>query len=133
MPGISGPTDSPKAFLLDCAEQLDLNSKGEFPNLIEKQRASIRSLEEPLLVLDSTRECAFDVAEELGFEERLRNRRAVDRHKGLIAAPSLLMDRTCNNLLARSALSADQYIGLAVGNLSDQLGDSPNRGAVSDD
>jgi len=71
--------------------------------------------------------------EEFGFEEGLGDGRTVDRHKGLIASRPAAMDRAGNDFLARSAFSADQHVGLAVGNLGDQLANAPNHGTVSDD
>ena len=48
-------------------------------DLVEEERSALRLLEEALLLLDGARERAALVAEELGLEEVLGHRAAVDR------------------------------------------------------
>src|SRR5690606_5299759 len=60
------------------------------------------------LLVRGAGERALLVAEELALEEVLRERRAVHRDEGAVRALALGVDRARGDLLARSALAADQ-------------------------
>src|SRR5262249_19561460 len=49
------------------------------------------------------------VAEQLALDQRLRDRRAVDRDEGLVAAIRELVDRSRDELLSGAALAVDEY------------------------
>ena len=68
----------------------------------------MRLLEPSLAVADRAGERAAHVAEQLGFEQRFRQRAAIDRHEPLIAPRAVVMDRARDQLLARARLARDQ-------------------------
>ena len=72
-------------------------------DLVEEQRAAIGELEAALPPLDGAGERALLVAEELALEQRLGNRRAVDRHERHGRARAQLVDRLRDQLLAGAA------------------------------
>ncbi len=57
------------------------------------------------------------MSKELRFEKILRNRPAIDGYEGLLAALATGVDGPSDHLLSRTALTADEHVGLAVGNL----------------
>ena len=65
-------------------------------------------LEQAGLVAHRPGEGAADVAEQLGFEQRLGQRRAVDRHERRRRARALIVDHPDDELLAGAALAVDQ-------------------------
>src|SRR5439155_24937601 len=73
-----------------------------------EQRAAIRELEAPLPSIGRARERAFLVAEDLAFEQRLGNCRAVDRDEGKARARAELMNRLRDELLACARLARDE-------------------------
>ena len=68
------------------------------------------------LVPIRAREAAFDMAEELGLEERFRQARAVDRSEGRCSARPLRVNRVRHDFLPDTALSGDQDFGVGPGN-----------------
>ena len=76
-------------MLLEHAQQLHLQRQRQLADLVEEERAAVGRLEETRLVADGAGEGALHVAEELGLEQVLRDRRAVDRDEGARSARSL--------------------------------------------
>ena len=64
--------------ILERLEQLDLQGVGHQPDLVEKDRAAMRDLQQSGLGLSGVGKRATLEPEELGFEQRVGNRRAVD-------------------------------------------------------
>ena len=94
--------------LLDRAQQLGLQARVHLADLVEQQRAAARLLE----LADPPRarpgEGALLVTEQLGLQEVLGNRRAVDRDEGAPCPPALPVQITGDHLLARAAFAGDQ-------------------------
>ena len=67
------------------------------------------------------------VAEELGLEERLRQRRAVDGHERALRAGARVVDRAGHQLLARAGLPLDEHGGLGRGHARHQAVDRHHR------
>ncbi len=64
--------DALEAPFLESAEDLGLQRERQVANLVEEERAAMRHLELARLARDGAGEGALFVAEELGFEQRLR-------------------------------------------------------------
>ena len=75
---------------------------------VEKDGASVRSDEEPVVIAVRAREGASHVAEELRFEELLRQRSAVHGDERTARARAVFPERTRDELLARSARAFDE-------------------------
>ena len=101
--------EPPELALLQHAQQLHLRGRHHLGDLVEEQRAAMRQLEAALSALDRAGERALLVPEDLALEERLGNRRAVDRHERLSRALTELVDRLRDHLLAGARLAADQH------------------------
>src|SRR5690606_29919731 len=66
-------------------------------------------LEEPLPLTLGAGERAARITEELGFQERLGDRAAVERDEGARRAVALRMDQPGDDLLPRPALAGDEH------------------------
>ena len=77
--------DAADLAFLQRAQQLGLDRRRHLADLVEEDRAVAGHLEEAGLVADRTGERAPHVAEQLGLEQRLRERRAVDADEGAAA------------------------------------------------
>src|SRR5439155_5562317 len=89
-------------------EELRLERGGERPDLVEKQHALMRELEEPGLGLVRARESATLVPEELGFEQVFGNCRAVEVDERRLGARPRTMDRPRHEPFARARLPTEE-------------------------
>jgi len=78
--------DSPDFTLLQDAQQLCLQSERQLADFVEENRPAVGGLEESSLVHARPGECAAHVPEQLGLEQRLWNRGAVDADERLARA-----------------------------------------------
>ena len=77
-------------------------------HFVEEQRAAMRLFEPALPGADGAGERAAHVAEDLGFEQVLRDRAAVERDELLPAPRARVMDRARHDFLAGAGFAADQ-------------------------
>ncbi len=103
--------EPPDDAVLEDAEKLRLGSRGHLRDLIEEDRALVGQLEAARPALQSARECALLVTEDLALEQRLRNGRAVHRHEGSVPPRGQLVQGARDQLLAGAALASDQHGG----------------------
>ena len=94
--------------VLQDAQQLGLRGQGQLGDLVQEQRAAVGRAEASVALLDGPREGAALVAEQLGLDQRLGERGAVDRHERLRGARAALVEQPRHQLLARAALARDQ-------------------------
>ena len=78
-------------------------------NFVQQQGAARGQLEAAGSALHRACECTFFTAEDLAFDERLRNCRAVDRHKGPRLARAQIMQGARHQLLACTAFPRDEH------------------------
>jgi hypothetical protein len=97
------------------AQQPDLRGGGDVADLVEEDGAAVGRVEEAALIALRAREGALHVPEELGLEQRLGERSAVERHEGERPTRALLVERAGHQLLAGAALPLHQHGGGAVG------------------
>src|SRR5205807_2285532 len=96
-----------------------------------EQCAPIRLLEFSDFVLAGSREAAFDVPEQLGLDQLLGNRGAIDFDKGLIAAKARGVQRASHQLFSRPAFSVNQDTPVRRSGKRNLLPQRPDRYAVS--
>ena len=127
------PQDLP---LLQHAQQAALERERDVADLVEEDGPGVRRLEEPRPPAAlRAGERAFLVAEELGLEERVRERRAVDRDERMVAAPARVVDPLREQLLAGAALSRDEHRRVRPGVVLRELlhaGDRPRPPTMPD-
>ena len=73
------------------------------------------------------------MAEELGLDEVLGDRGAVDGEERALGAQGVLVDATGDEFLARAAFAGDEHGGVARGDLADGLQDFLHRFGTADD
>jgi hypothetical protein len=105
----------------------------QLADLIEKKRACRRFGEPPVAPPDRAREGATLVTEELGFENRFRDRGAVDGDERAARARTMVVDVTGKELFARAALAEDEHRGRRRSGLGRNLEHPAQGGAGADD
>src|SRR3989440_11579454 len=90
-------------------------------DLVEKKGATVRQLELAELALLGIGEGAPLVTEELGFEQRSRNGRRRHRDERPSRAPTVMVDRARDQLLAGARLAAQQHGDVAGRDAPDRL------------
>ncbi len=103
--------DRPDLSLLQDPQQPVLDLQGDAADLVEEQGAPVRGPEQPFGAVLGAGERAANVAEQLGLEEVLRHRRAVDGHHpaGSFGAP---VERSGEKLLSGTRFAQNQHGGV---------------------
>ena len=86
-----------------------MQRQGHVPDLVEEQRAALGGFHLAQCLLDRAGESTFLVAEELAFQQLLRDSGAVDRNEAPGLAIAARMDRARDQFLAGPALAQDQH------------------------
>src|SRR5262249_21233652 len=89
--------------------------------------------EDPVPMLHGPGEGALDMAEEMALHQTFRNRRAVERDQGAIAAGAGVVDRAGDEFLARAALAVDADVHVAGSRLADTGEDVGPLAPIADD
>src|SRR5581483_516255 len=95
-------TDPLESLLLEDAQNFRLHVERELADLVEEDRAAVGDLELAALPRRRSREGTLLVPEQLVFDERVGDRRAVDRDERTRMARRQLMDRAREELLPRT-------------------------------
>ena len=106
---------------LEHAQQGRLELGREVADLVEEDGAAVGGLEEALLVGRRARERAADVAEELGFEQVVRERAAEERHERAVGARAVVVEAAGDELLARAGLALDEDRDVGVEDAVERL------------
>src|SRR5262245_58143576 len=128
-----GRTDGAKLPLLQHAQQFRLQFHGHFADLVEHQASALRLGDQPLAVLDRAGERAFNVAEQLGFDQLFRQGGAVDLDELFFRAQRIEVEGVGDQLLAGARFADDQDVGVALGDAFDSLVDHLHRLRRADD
>jgi hypothetical protein len=125
------------------AQDLRLERQRQLADLVEKQGSPMGELEPPRFSISCAGKRALFIAKELGFEQVLGNRRAIDRDKRPFSARAENMKRPRKQLLAGATLAFQQHrrvggCGAMQGDrdllqfriLSDDLRRTPSRGQL---
>src|SRR5207247_2478777 len=95
------------AFLQD-PQELHLHRRRHLSDLVEKDGPSCRRLEEAALVLCRVGEGSTAVAEQLAFEQRFRERSAIDGQESGLRSLAPAVNSAGHQLLSRPRLPLDQ-------------------------
>ena len=120
-PGAADPVDH---ALLDGAQEFCLQPHFHLGDFVEQQRAAVGLFELADAARDRAGERAFLVAEQFGFQKRLRDRRAIDADERLLGAGRAGVNVARQHFLAGAGFAGDQHRGVAAGDLLRQLDDS---------
>src|SRR5947209_1107284 len=129
----SASADSAELPLLQESQQLRLRGERHFADLVEEQRAALTRLDEAGAVAIRAGERAAHVAEKLAFDQRLGERRAVDRRERLVAPRRLAVNGVRDELLPRSRLAADADRDVAPREAGDERKDLAHQRRLADD
>ncbi len=97
-----------KLPLLEHPQQLDLQVDRHVPDFVQKHGAAFGLFEAPDTVVNGPREGALDVAEQLGLQQVLGQRAAVDGHQRPPRARPRQVHRSGHHLLSRAGFTADE-------------------------
>ncbi len=125
------PAQMHKPPVLQHAQDLRLHIHPHRANLVEKQRAAVRHLEQPLLRRNRRSERALHVPEQRRLQQVRRHRARIHRHKRLVAPRRVRMQRLRDQLLARAALTLHQHRRPARRNLRHQVEQPQHRLALA--
>ena len=106
---------------LEEPQQQSLHPQRHLADFVEKDRAGVGDLELAGLVAIGAGEAALHVAEQLRFEERLREPGAVHGHEGSAGAAAAGVERARDQLFADPALARDQDLGVGMRDAFDLL------------
>src|SRR5207245_9862146 len=93
------PAERLHLALLQDSQKRRLDGEWQVGNLVEEQGTAVSQLEVALPASIRARERALLVAEQLGLDQRLGNRTAVERDEGVLSAIAHLMDGAGHQLL----------------------------------
>jgi len=120
------PPDPLERLVLEESEELDLEREREFPDLVQEERPPLGVLYLPFLLLDGTGKGPPLVAEQLGLEEGLGDRPAVDGDEGARLSETPLVDGLRREFLPGATFADDQDRDVGGGHLADGLEDPPD-------
>ncbi len=101
--------DALEGSLLQKAQQLGLERQRQLARLVEEERAAVGRLDLAGHAAVGAREAPALVAEELALDERVGERRAVDRDEGAVASPSVRVNRPRKQALSDARLAAEEH------------------------
>ena len=97
---------------LQHPQQLRLQFRREFADLVQKQRSALRHFDFPLFLRRSSRERTFFMSKQFALQQIFRNRRAINRHKGIFRAAAVVVNCSRHQLFSGPALTLDQHRGI---------------------
>src|SRR5262249_21200499 len=114
-------------------EQLHLHHRGQVPDLVEEEGATLSKLHPAGLARCSAGERALLVAEQLALQEALGERHALEFDERALPTRPQLVDRASGQLFAGARLAADQNRRAPRGGAPDQLLYLAHRFRISDE
>jgi hypothetical protein len=118
--------------VLEGSEHLRLRAEAHVADLVEKDRPAVGLCELARLLAGRPGEGPLLVAEQLGLDELLGDRGAVDLDEGLRGPGAVLVDRTRDELLARPRLARDEDGRLRRRSERDRVLHATDRGRAPD-
>ena len=119
--------------LLQHAQDLCLRARAHVADFVEEQRAAVGLLEAADALLVGAGERALLVAEQLGLEEVLLERRAVHLDEVARVPQRVVVDGAGDQLLAGTRFAANQHGRVALRDLFHDVEDALQRRARADD
>ena len=110
----------PVLLILQKPQQGDLRSRAECIHFVEEQSAAARLGYDALACFLRVGKRAAGVTEQLAFDERFRNRAAVDRHERRRLAAAEVMNRARGEFLAGARLALNEHGGVTLRHAVDQ-------------
>ena len=121
------PADPLEGALLQHAQHADLQRGRHLADLVQQEGAAVGQLEAAAALALRPGERAAFVAEQLGLQQPLGQRAAVQRNKGPVGAAGAGVQQARHDLLAGAALAGDQDGGVGAGDALDGAHDRRHR------
>ena len=118
---------------LQYAQKLYLQARAHFADFIQEKRAAVGRPEASFIIAHGAGECAFDMAEQFGFEQRFRKRSAIHFDQRAGGAVAVVVHDIGDQFLAGAGFSRDQNGRTGTGGRGRQTQQAPDRGAAADD
>src|SRR3990172_6230235 len=128
-----GRTDALDEAGLQETQELGLQPKVEFADLVEEEAAAMGQARRPLPVGNGAGEGALEMAEDLRFHQVLGDGAAIDGDERTRRARTGAMDGLGAQLLASAAVAGDEDGGLRPGDRADLAIDLLHDRAVADE
>ena len=119
--------------LLEHPQELGLHERGEFPDLVEEERAAVRLLEPADAAFVGAGEGALLVPEHFALEERFGDGRAMERNERRLHPWAQRVDRSRKLALACATLARDEHCRARRGHSTRDAVDFLHRGARTDE
>ena len=129
---VAGAADAIQALGLQHTQQAGLQVERHLGDFIEQQRSAAGALENTLARAHGASETAALVAKEFRFDERGRNRRAVDRDEGFVGPRTHRVHRLGHQLLAAATLAADEHGRIRRRDAPDEVAHLLHGGGIAD-
>ena len=113
--------------LFEYAKEFALERGSEGGDFVEEERAIVGELDATFLHGDGAGECAFFVAEELGFHQAFGERGAIHADEGTGAARALRVKRAGDEFFADAAFATNDHVGGSAGHAGDGVEDVAHR------
>ena len=127
-PARAEAADALDGQILNGAQELGLCGRRQVGHFIEKERPLVGVLELPAATAHARRR-AFLYSKELGLEQGLDDRGAVDGDEGALAPATELVNLPGDELLARARFTLDENGEICRGDALDSIAHGPNREA----
>jgi len=121
-----------KLTVLQNPQEFRLQRQGQVPDLIHKDGAAVGLLKTPGFILRRTGEGAFDISEQLGFQQILRDGGAVHLDKRFLRAAAGRMQHLGTQVFTGTRGPFDQNGGVGVGDDAHHF-ENPAHGGVPAD
>ena len=108
-PHAAGTPEALEDAVLQDAQELRLEVERQLADLVEEERRAVRELEPPHLPAEGAGVRALLAPEQLGFDQRGRQRRAVHLHQGPVGPGAPRVNLLGDELLANAGLSHEQH------------------------
>ncbi len=113
-------------------QQLRLHRLGQLADFVEEERAAVGHLEQSDAMLLGPGKRPLAMAEQLAFDQVLRQGAAVDRHQRHLRPQALIVQRPGDQFLAGARLAHHQHGRIGGGHLGDELADQFHARRVAD-
>ncbi len=130
---VDATADAPHAPALERAQQAWLQIERQLGHLVQKERASLRSLEGPRMGRDGAREGSALVPEELALREVGGHRAAVEDDERAPRAGAAFVQRAGEHVLAGAGLSDQRHGDVGPRDAFEHVEDLVHRRRASDD
>src|SRR4029077_12822711 len=128
-----GAAQAFELLLLEHAEQLGLQLRGDVADLVEEQGPPVRQLESPDFLADGPGEGAFLVAKQLALQQSSGDGRTIQFDKGTALPRAQVVNGAGDQLLAGAGFAPNEHRGASGGDRLYLTENAAEGSAIPDD